>query len=311
MQTKELLSQDEIRALLEISPAGRRENPKSAQSSAPDAVLADAAEELLRYLQRSGLQAGSYGIVQKGAVGTHRCKRFRTQGSVAHLCIENRLANAFIETALGGDCSRFEDDRAPGSLDEALLALLFRETQKLLQPYLQKIQSFASGRQTYFLEFFLGNTKSVMKLVLEGVASAGAEKQVKTDLQKIKVEAVLGVVHADTLKRGKSYKLEGYTFERIVLLMENALAFRGKIVQTTNDEMRLLLEEPIAQSSYSKGYLVCAAGSFLDNDMLLDLEYGHCLNLKLYGTMQVHKEGRFVANAELFIKNGDIAVGIV
>ncbi len=93
--------------------------------------------------------------------------------------------------------------------------------------------------------------------------------------------------------------------------MDNALAFRGKIVRTTNDEMRLLLEEPIEQASNPKGYLVCAAGSFLDDDVLLGLEYGRYLNLKLYGNLQVHKEGRFVAKAELFIKNGDIAVGIV
>ncbi len=193
MQTKELLSQDEIRALLEISPAAIPESPESVQSSAPDAVLANAAEELLHYLQRSGLQAGSYGVTQKGTIGMHRCKSFRRQGTVIHLCIENSLANAFIESLLGGKSSRFEDDRAPGSLDEAFLALLFRETQKLLQPHLQKVKGFGSCRQVYFLEFFLGNTKSVMKLVLEGVAPAGAEKQVKTDMQKIKVEAVLGV----------------------------------------------------------------------------------------------------------------------
>ena len=311
MQTKELLSQDEIRALLEIPPAGKPENQKPEQSSMPDAVLANAAEELLRYLQRSGLKAGSFGVTQKGGIGTHRRKSFGNRGFVAHLCIENRLANAFIETVLGGSCSRFEDDRAPGVPDETLLALFFRETQKLLQPHLQKIHGSGSGRQVYLLEFYLGNTKSVMKLVLEGVAPAEAKKQVKTDWQKVKVEAVLGVVHADILKRGQSYKLEGYTFERIVLLMDNALAFRGKIVKTTNDEMRLLLEEPIAQSSNPKGYLLCAAGSFLDDDVLLALEYGHCLNLKLYGNLQIHKEGRFVAKAELFIKNGDIAVGIM
>ncbi|MBU1643136.1 hypothetical protein KKE54_07215 [bacterium] len=311
MQTKELLSQDEIRALLDISPSAI-----PAASSAPDDAFSNAPEELLRYLQRSGLKAGSCSVVQKGRIGTHRCKSFKSQGYVAQLCIENRLTNAFIESILGGNSSRFEDDRVPGSLDEALLALLFSETQKLLQPYLQKVH-ISDGRQAYFLEFFLGNTKSVMKLVLENLdrkelrRPEEGRQHNRSVLHKIKVEAVLGVVHADILKRGQSYKLDDYAFARIILLMDNALAFRGKIVQTTNDEMQLLLEGPIAQTTYRNEYLVCAAESFLDDEMLLSLEYGDHLNLKLYSDLQIHKEGRFVAKAELFIKNGDIAVGIV
>ena len=319
MQTKELLSQNEIDSLLDIFSSSD-ENKSS--NILFEVRMAKVAKGIENHLENLGLQFDDVSVSKSISEHKNSYNYNPDYLYLENLSIDNTLALSILAARFGANNREFSLDRELTSLEKQLLEDLCREiayiVEKELDSYLAKddgVEKIAD----YSLLVSQENVQSAMQLsfTTEPVVPTAPvmlieeEAVERSDVDGTKVEAVVGTIATKILEQGAMYKLHAFAKNRAVLLLDETLPFMAERLQESDEKLLFALQEALTDKTVLAGYYLSVAGTTMDDEALLALEYGTVLALRPYDDVQIHKDGKMVAKAKAFFSNGEIAVKVL
>ncbi len=320
MQTKELLSQNEIDSLLDIFSSPDEEKSRDILF---EMGMAKVAKGIENHLERLGLPFDDVRALKSTSEHTNSYNyKPPDYPYLENLSIDNTFALSILAARFGANNREFSLDRELTSLEKQLLEDLCREiayiVEKELDSYLAKddgVEKIAD----YSLLVSQENVQSAMQLSfttapLVPTAPVVLQEQepVETsDVDGTKVEAVVGMITVDVLELGAVYKLHAFGKNRAVLLLDETLPFMAKRLQESDSTLLFALQEAVTDKTMLAGYYLSVAAATIDDEALLALAHGTVLDLKPYDDVQIHKDGKMVAKAKAFFSNGEIAVKVL
>ena len=319
MQTKELLSQNEIDSLLDIFSSPDEEKSRDILF---EMGIAKVAKGIENYLERLGLPFDDVSVSKSISEHKNSYNYNPDYLYLENLSIDNTLALSILAARFGANNREFSLDRELTSLEKQLLEDLCREiayiVEKELDSYLAKddgVEKIAD----YSLLVSQENVQSAMQLsfTTEPVVPTAPvmlieeEAVERSDVDGTKVEAVVGTIATKILEQGAMYKLHAFAKNRAVLLLDETLPFMAERLQESDEKLLFALQEALTDKTVLAGYYLSVAGTTMDDEALLALEYGTVLALRSYDDVQIHKDGKMVAKAKAFFSNGEIAVKVL
>lgn len=319
MQTKELLSQNEIDSLLDIFSSSDEEKSRDILF---EMGIAKVAKGIENYLERLGLPFDDVSVSKSISEHKNSYNYNPDYLYLENLSIDNTLALSILAARFGANNREFSLDRELTSLEKQLLEDLCREiayiVEKELDSYLAKddgVEKIAD----YSLLVSQENVQSAMQLsfTTEPVVPTAPvmlieeEAVERSDVDGTKVEAVVGTIATKILEQGAMYKLHAFAKNRAVLLLDETLPFMAERLQESDEKLLFALQEALTDKTVLAGYYLSVAGTTMDDEALLALEYGTVLALRPYDDVQIHKDGKMVAKAKAFFSNGEIAVKVL
>jgi len=316
MRTEELLSKDEINALLDIADDSAEKTPKTLQKKPEDVLFEGIAKDVRDYLHAVGLEIDRIDVLHRSPLVGYSCKHVENKVSHLEICVENTLFNALIGVLFGG--SAVGDARALGSLEEKLLAPLWSVLQKIMLRHCrlcsESLRTRNEEKSERFLKLSFNGSSGVIKLALtifplpqeQPEKAPVIKEQPKYEIRTLKAEAVIGTIRTERLVKGRAYRLEEYTFNEALLQVENRPFFKTAVLDNRQSRLTLLLDKKLSAPEMSEEYCVSIAGRMVEAKTLLALKQGHSLVLDLYPTAEIHKAGKSVAQAKVFVKEGAV-----
>lgn len=319
MQTKDLLSQNEIDSLLDIFSSPDEEKSRDILF---EVGMAKVAKGIENYLDILGLQFDNVRVIKSTTEHKNSYNYNPEYLYLENLSIDNSLALSTLAARFGAKEKNFSLDRELTSLEKQLLEDLCREiayiVEKELDSYLAKddgVEKIAD----YSLLVSQENVQSAMQLsfTTEPVVPTAPvmlieeEAVERSDVDGTKVEAVVGTIATKMLEQGVMYKLHAFAKNRAVLLLDETLPFMAERLQENDGKLLFALQEALTDKTVLAGYCLSVADTTMDDEALLALEYGTVLALRPYDDVQIHKDGKMVAKAKAFFSNGEIAVKVL
>ena len=319
MQTKELLSQNEIDSLLDIFSSPDEEKSRDILF---EMGIAKVAKGIENYLERLGLPFDDVRALKSTSEHTNSYNYNPDYPYLENLSIDNTFALSILAARFGANNREFSLDRELTSLEKQLLEDLCREiayiVEKELDSYLAKddgVEKIAD----YSLLVSQENVQSAMQLsfTTEPVVPTAPvmlieeEAVERSDVDGTKAEVVVGTIATKTLEKGAMYKLHAFAKNRAVLLLDETLPFMAERLQESDGKLLFALQEALTDKTVLAGYCLSVASTTMDDEALLALEYGTVLALRSYDDVQIHKDGKMVAKAKAFFSNGEIAVKVL
>jgi hypothetical protein len=309
---KELLTQEEITALLELSA------PQSAERSSAalfNAGLSKVAKGVGYYLQRLGLQFDAVTVQRDSSAPANSYRYEPDYPYLGSLSIENTLALGIIAARFGAKAEELSLTRALTSLEQNLMEDLCKEisymVEKELDDYLVKDDAMGN-RGDYGLRVAQGELEYTVQLSFTHPQPEAdiPEPAVIAVSEGTKVEALLGSVAAERLQEGMVYAVHLFGKNSAVLLLDGSLPYRAKHLHTDAQRHTFVLQEAIADKALLEGYCLCIAASILDDAAFLALDHGTVVALNAHDEVEIHKNGKLTAKGKLFLFEGDIRVRI-
>lgn len=314
MRTEELLSQDEINALLDIVDKPAEKAPDPLKGTPEDMLFEGVARGVRDYFHTAGLAIEHIDILHQSPLIGYSCKHFEDKRYRLEICVENTLSHALIGVVFGG--SDVGDARALTSLEEKLLAPLWSALQEILLRHCGLYSESLPGRRAEkaerFLKFSFNGCNGVVKCSVLAASLPQKQpqkaeqpaEQTKNVAKWVKVEAVIGTIRTEKLVKGREYRLEDYTFNEALLLVESHQVFRTAVLDNSQSLLTLLLDKPFSAPARPEGYSISIAGKTVEAKTLLAIKQGHSLQLDLYPRAKVYQSGKIVSQAKVFVKEG-------
>ena len=317
--TKDLLSQNEIDSLLEIFSSPDEDKNTDILFEVRMAKVATGIEH---YLENLGLMFDDV-KVSKNTTVCENCYRYTSDNPhLEDIFMDNTLALNILAARFGSKSSEVSFERVLTSLEQQLMTEVCKEIvyilEKELDNYLVKedgVEKIADqsvlvlqGNAQHMI-FFSFKKESAKQSVSKGLD----KKEVlnSCDNTRTKLEAVLGTIATKVLKPGVIYKVNTFSKNRAVLLLDETLPFMANRLEESDEKLLLLLQEAVTDKRLLAGYYLCVAETTIDDEALMRLERGTFLELGLYDDMQIHKNGKMVAKAKVLVTDGDIAVKVL
>jgi len=317
--TKDLLSQNEIDALLDIfsSPTEERSN-----DIVFELRMAKVAKGIENYLENFGLVLDGVKVSKNIAVDKNSYSYNSDYPYLDTLSIDNRLVLTVLVARFGSKNSDISLERALTSLEKELFHDISKEIIYIFEKELDSYLVKESGNESLVGQSVLVTLKNVQFVINFSFANETAKESVPASLKEhkpqesddvagTKIEALLGTIATKVLKPGVIYKVHAFSKKRAVLLIDRTLPFMANRLQESDKKLLLLLQEAVTDKRILSGYYLCIAGSRIDDETLLGLERGTFLELHMYDDVEIHKDGKIVVKAKVLVTNGEIAVKVI
>lgn len=319
MQTKDLLSQSEIDSLLDIFTSPAEEKNRDILF---EVRMARAVKGIENYLENLGLQFDAARVSKSRAAEQNSCHYTPDCLYLENLSIENSLALSILAVRFGSKQENLLLERELTSLEKELLEDVCKEityiVEKELDSYLLKdaaalkIEEYSLFVVQESVEHAISFSFTKESIVPTAPVVFEDEPVPETnDAAGTKIEAILGTIAAKTLEKDIFYNMQAFAENRAALLLDGTLPFMAKRLQEDEKELSFMLQEAASDKTVLEGYYLCVARATIDDEVLLALEHGTVLELKPYDDVQIHKDGKMVAKAKVFVLDGEIAVKVI
>ncbi len=319
MQTKELLSQHEIDALLDVFNASDEERGTDILF---EVGMSKVANGLELFFESLALPFESLKVRKSTVREESSYTYFPQYPYLDKIAIDNVLALRILAMEYGAKADNSALDRELTLLEKELLEDQCGEiaylVEKELGNYLEKdahseptadhsvLVVCGDEERAIRFSFAQGPAEPEKVVLSERQASVESNEEAKT-----KVVAVIGTVAADRLEVGSTYALQPFSRNRTVLLLDEKLPFMATRHSQKGATLAYILQEAVPDKNMLCGHYVTIADTTIDDASLLELDRGSQLELELYGNVQIHKDAKMVAKAQLTRSEGQPVVKVV
>ena len=305
MQTsKELLSQNEIKALLDVLSTPSQDN--SSKSLGFEWGMAKVLNSIKSYFDALTLSFAEV-IVSKDITLASDCYTYKTNYPfLESLRIDNVLALQIIAARFGANNTNIMH-RSLSSLEESVLDDVFKDiiyiVEKELDTFLATSDEMPSPREISFY-----NNDVVQKLVFD----FKNETVIKAiDLEQTVVEAVIGRLDVNVIEKGMHYKVEGLSNRGAILMFDKTLSFNALKSSRNSSSLSYVLLDAVVSTPFFTSYYVVVGNGVLDDEVYVSMTKGSVLKLSRFTEAEIHKDGRMVSKAKLKIKNNEMLIEII
>ena len=308
--TKDLLSQNEIDSLLEIFSSPTEDTNSDILF---EVRMAKVLKGIENYFENLGLVFDDVKASKSISEREHDYNYTPEYLYLENVSIDSRLALTLLAARFGSVNRDEPVDRALTSLEEQLLIDVSKEIIYVLEKELDSY--FTQGSDT---ENIVDQSIVVLQDGTEQKISFSFMRESKAEsassnstVNGTKIEAVLGTISTKVLKKGQIYRVHAFAKERVLLLIDGTLPFMANRLEESDETLLFLLQEAVTDKRVFNGYYLCIAGTVIDDEVLLGLERGTFLELRVYDDVEIHKDGKMVAKAKVLLKSGEIAVKVI
>lgn len=319
MQTTELLSQHEIDALLDVFNASDQERGTDILF---EVGMSKVGNGLELYFESLGLPFESL-KVRKSTVREKSSYTYIPQYSyLEKIAIDNALALRILAIEFGAKTDNSALDRELTLLEKELLDDMCGEiaylVEKELGNYLEK-EAHSEPAADHSVLVVCGDEERAIRFSfaqrsVEPEKAALSEREdpaESSEKAKTKIAAVVGTIAADRLEVGRTYMLQPFSRNRTVLLLDEDLPFMATRHSQNGTTLAYTLQEAVTDKNMLCGHYVTIADTTIDDASLLELDRGSQLELTLYDEVQIHKDAKMVATAQLARSEGKPVVKVV
>lgn len=317
--TKELLSQNEIEALLDLFNTSEN---KEKTDILFEVGMSKVAKAICSYLDGLGLTTDKVRAVQSKTDVQDCFSYMPDYPYLERLSIDNFLALAIIRARFGGAANSETPDRPLTSLENRLMQALCREieyiVEKELDHYLCKAatdKKIADSSVVITYE----NRQSALQFSFTVQSAPVAQIQtvvpkkeaVPVNTDGTKVDASIGRLITDALEAGREYKVAAFRNNEVHLLLDTSMVLMAESVEKSREKFLVKVKKSVTEKAVTGGYELIVAGTVMDDETFLSLEYGSLLTLTLFDDVKVYKDGKIVAKAKVFSRGGEITVKVM
>lgn len=308
--TKDLLSQNEIDSLLEIFSSPAEEGDSDILFEVRMAKVLKGVEN---YFENLGVVFDEISVSKSLPERTHDYNYVSDYLYLDKLSIDNRLALTVLAARFGAINRDVAIDRALTSLEERLLIDVSREIIYILEKEIDSYLRNNGGTETiadYSIDVLQDGI--TQKIGFSFMRESTIENTIASSAASgTKVEAILGTIATKVLKKGQIYRVHTFDKERALLLIDSTLSFMANRLEESDETLLFLLQEAVTEKRALSGHYLCVAGTLIDDEVLLGLERGTFLELRVYDDVEIHKDGKIVAKAKVLVKYGEITVKVI
>ena len=305
MQTsKELLSQNEIKALLDVLSTSSKENDPSTLSF--EWRMAKVTNSVKSYLDGFALPVDEV-IVSKEKTLVADAYVYQTDYPyLESLRLENSLALAIIASRFGAEREQ-SFARELSSLEKYLLEDVCKEivyiVEKELDVWFIDADEVLSYRELSFYK------NSVLGRL--GFEFRNEIVQDEVYANKTVVEAIVGSLNVETIKTGVRYKVKGFMHKSIILMFDKTLCYKALKSSRDSASLSYVLQDALTVTTPFPSFYLVVGSSVLEDDAYLSLSKGSVLKLSRFVEAEIHKDGKLIAKAKLQLTNSEMIVEII
>ena len=306
MQTsKELLSQNEIKALLDVLSSPLQESPSTNLSF--EWRMAKVANSVKSYLDGFSL---TFDEVKVSKEVTQIADYYIYETSCPYLeslRFDNALALQIIATRFGS--AHFTLTKRPlSTLEKSVLEDVCKEIVYIVEKELDAL--LASSDETlssHEINFYRDGT--VLKLGFDFSDKAVDKAELEED--RTVVEAIVGHIDTTVAEKGEHYKVIGFENSSAVLMFDKKLSFNVLKSSRNSQSFSYVLQDALESTIPLASYYVVIGRSILENEVYMSLSKGSTLKLTRLMDAELHKDGRIVSKAKLKISNSEMAIEVI
>jgi hypothetical protein len=306
MQTsKELLSQNEIKALLEVLSAPSKDESTSTLSF--EWRMAKVANSIRSYLD--GFTC-TFDDAKVSKETTQREDLYTYETSYPYLKslqFDNTLALQIIASRFGAEDPAIME-RPLSTLEEHLLEDVCKEIVYIVEKELDEIilglEEPLSYRELHFY-----SSDHVMKLGFCFESPTVLSKEVYLD--NTVVEAIVGRIDTAVIERGEHYRVLDFENRSVVLMFDKTLSFKALKSSRNRQSFSYVLQDALESTIPLSSYYVVIGRSILEDEAYMSLSKGSTLKLLRLMDAEIHKDGRIVSKAKLKTTNGEMAIEVI
>jgi len=303
MQTsKELLSQNEIKALLDVLSSPSQENSSAKLSF--EWRMAKVANSVKSYLDRLSLVFDEV-KVSKATTKREDVYTYKTNYRyLESLHFDNTLALAIIAARFGA-VHQVSVDRELSTLEESVLEDVCREIVYIVEKELDTFL-IASADLLSMHEVSFYSDDVVLKLGFDFKDQAAHNEIIAPD--KTVVEAIVGRSDVAVIEPGAHYAVAGFEKSSVVLMFDKSLCFSALKSSRDSHSLSYILHDALDASFSSSSYYIVVGSAELSDEAYLSLSKGSMLKLSRLAQPEIHKDGRMLSKAKLHIINNKMVV---
>jgi len=307
INTKSLLSQNEVEALLEVF----NEHHDKPHDVVFELAMAKVAKNIGHYLETLGLTFSAIKVVKQDT-REHAVFSYAAKGKyLDSLFLQNTLANAIVAKLSGAKGCEFDLQRALSSLETALMEEIVTKIVYMVE---KELDSYFSNHvvtevlDTYRIVLMCGELQGLLYFSFVSNDSRSMPQRVKTVAVGTKVEIVLGELLTDIVLHETLYPFKSYQPKHLIL--DGRYSFQTQNVGNNGDMFTYTIGEASEQRLDAGRYYLVSARGYLDDEMLLNLKKGSLVDLHSLEELELHKDGKIAAVAELYAQQDRLMVKI-
>ncbi len=312
VNTASLLSSTEIDALLSIF---NTDETRDIGDIRFEASMQKVATQLEHYLNLLGIEHVT-AVVSPLLKGSETLYLHQPHG---HLLSSVAIATPLLLAIVGLKCGAGEVDftleRTLTTLESELITAVCEEityiVEKELERYLQQnLSEISEHPQRVVLQ--VTSQSLPIELHFQKALSQVQEPKEAVVIPEDEtiVEAILGTLDVVTMDSGNIYKVIPFEQRRSLLLLDKSATFYAKQrVQKSKTSYTLEASAPV--ELLKDCYYICVAKVMIQDALLLKLDYSTTLTLSLNKQVEVHKDGRIVANANITMLDGVMFIKVI
>ena len=307
INSKSLLSQNEVEALLSIFNDREEENPDVLF----ELTMAKVARNIGNYLERLGLSFDAVQVVKKDE-NSPLCYSYDVgHKQLKRLFLQNTLVNAIIARQCGAKKQDLTLQRELSDLEEVLLQEVSEQivymVEKELEGYFERHEVSAS-LDDYRIALLKDETMQLLYFSFQQEKKDPEKAEVPQRREGTKVEILMGELLVEALDEGRFYELQNYIPKR--LLLDGALLFETQRLASEGEIFSYVLGEAAQECDNKARYYVVIARGYLEDEKLLKLKRGSLVSVQPLEQIEICKDGKIRAVAELYSKENRIAVKV-
>ena len=307
INSKSLLSQNEVEALLSIFNDHEEENPDVLFELA----MAKVARNIGNYLERLGLSFDAVQVVKKDE-NSPICYSYEVGHKLLkRLFLQNTLANAIIARECGAKKQDLTRQRALSDLEVLLLQEVSEQivymVEKELEGYFEQHEVSAS-LDDYRIALLRDETPQLIYFSFQQKKRTPEKAKILQGMEGTKAEILMGELLVDVLEEGRFYELQNYSPKR--LLLDGTSLFETQSIASEGENFSYVLGEAAQERDSKARYYVVIARGYIADEKLLELKHGSLVSLQPLEQIEICKDGKIEAVAELYSKENRIAVKV-
>jgi len=312
VDTSSLLSSTEIDALLSIFNTNETREVGDIRFEASMQKVATQCEHYLNLLGMENVTA----VVEPLQNESESLYIYRPKGHLlSNIAISRPLLLAIVGLKCGAGEVDLSLDRSLTTLESELIIDVCEEityiVEKELEGYLQQnLSEISEHPQRIILQF--ASESFPVELSFQKALSQVQEPKESAVIPEDEtiVEAILGTLDAVTMDSGNIYKVIPFEQRRSLLLLDRSATFYAKqSVQKSKTSYTLEASAPV--TLLQGRYYICVAKVMIQDALLLKLDYGTTLTLSLNKQVEVHKDGKIVAKANITMLDGVMFIKVI
>ena len=302
--SKELLSQNEIKALLDVLSSPSQD--ETSTNLGFEWRMAKVANSVKSYLDGYLLSFDEVKVSKEVTlVGDYYT--FKTNYPyLESLHFDNAFALQVIAARFGAEGEQILT-RALSTLEEHLLEDVCREIVYIVEKELDE-RIVNSDEHLSYRELNFYKRDLVMKLGFDFRDKAVSREEIDQD--KTVVEAIVGRLDIGAVKKGAHYKVEGFTNRSVVLMFDKTLCFNALKSSRDSRSFSYVLQDACESALPLEGYYLIIGSSTLEDELYMSLSKGSMLRVSRLADAEIHKDGKIVAKVKLQITGSEMVVEV-